>query len=100
MIDDIVELVDRLAPGATIEIVGDGAIATGLRRRRSSVHTGRPAAVVAADLSVLADAMRSVADRGLVVVCVAPGAEDLDLDVYEDLHVRGLTLVPVLQVSE
>lgn len=89
-------------PDATVAIVGDGAVAQIVRARlgdRASevVEGARTAAV--ADMTgapgALARAARAAADEGLVVLAGGAPVHDAALDVYPDLHRRGLRVVAI-----
>jgi threonine dehydrogenase-like Zn-dependent dehydrogenase len=85
---------------APVEVVGEGPLARALQERlagRLATSDARPAVVVETTGSgeAVAQALSSVADLGLVVLA-GPSAEGGGaLDFYEDLHVRGLTLVGI-----
>jgi len=81
-----------------VEVVGDGPLARALRARlklRAGGAGQRPVAVIETTGGVLAvqDALRRVADLGTVVLAGPPPPDPVALDMYADLHVRGLTLV-------
>jgi hypothetical protein len=81
-----------------VEVLGDGPLARALRIHLKS-HAGRagerPIAVIETTGGVRAvqDALRRVADLGTVVLAGPPPPDPVALDLYADLHVRGLTLV-------
>ena len=64
---------------------------------RTSSETARPAAVIdtTGDPEVIADATLRVADLGLLVLAGEAAGRQLDLDLYPDVHVRGLVLAGV-----
>ena len=78
------------------EVVGAGALADALRARLRAPGTP-PAAIVdtTGDPAALADALARVDDLGTVVLAGPPPGEPVALDLYADLHVRGLTLIGV-----
>lgn len=88
-----------LSPGS-IEVIGSGLIAHLVRvlvgddSVRSAEH---PGAVVDAtgDPAVIVDAARRVADLGTVVLVGEPLGRRVEMNIYEDVHMRGLTLVGV-----
>ena len=85
-------------PGG-IEVMGDSATARALRELLSErlVPAGaRPRIVIEAsgDPRSIQQALGRVEDLGLVLLAETPAAPG-PLDVYSDLHLRGLTLVGV-----
>lgn len=93
--------VEDLPPGST-EVVGSGVIArlvrmlvdsgaaTGAESPRGVVETtGDPAAIL--------DATRRVADLGTVVLAGEGLGRRVEMNLYPDVHLRGLTLVGVAQ---
>lgn len=87
------------SPGP-VEVLGDGPLARALRARLKSRAGGagrRPVAVIetTGDVRVVQDALRRVADLGTVVLAGPPPPDPVALDLYADLHVRGLTLVGI-----
>ena len=92
------EVVAALAAAAgPVEVVGDGALARALRTRLGDARDARPAAIVetSGDGQAIQEALRRVAPLGTVVLAGPPPAGPVALDLYADLHVRGLTLVGV-----
>jgi hypothetical protein len=96
----IADVLAALPAGVTdVEILGDGPLASALRLRMGA--PGRPAQVPAAIVETtghpasIALALSRVADLGTVVLAGAVSREPAALDLYADLHVRGLTLVGV-----
>jgi threonine dehydrogenase-like Zn-dependent dehydrogenase len=83
-------------PGS-VEVLGDGPLAKALRARLKLRAGGgrRPVAVIetTGDVRAVQDALRRVADLGTVVLAGPPPPDPVALDLYADLHVRGLTLV-------
>lgn len=82
-----------------LEVTGDGPLAQALRARLAAAPGAgaAPATIVetTGKTGAIRAALARVADLGTVVLAgpVAPGP--VALDVYGDLHVRGLTLVAV-----
>jgi len=89
-----------------IVVTGDGALA---RRLRDVVGAGvgapsdgvRPGTVVETTGAVeeVARALSTVADLGMVVLVGPPPASGAALDLHDDLHVRGITLVGLEPLS-
>ena len=86
-----------------VEVVGTGVLADEIRRVLGQrVWAGppdtRPSAVIetTGEAAALMGSLQRVADLGTVVLAGPLLARSLDLDLYEDLHVRGLTLIGVL----
>lgn len=81
----------------TTEIMGDGVVASVLRRERRLPSEGeRPAVVVdlTGDPATIRAATDRLADLGTLVLARNATAP-VDLDLYPDVHVRGLRLVGV-----
>lgn len=109
-LDGIVAVVGTRAPGGTVEVTGDGrfageiraAIETGADSGPSSRDGGpaRPACIVETTgrPEVIRQALARLADLGLLVLAGPPSV--LALDLYPDVHVRGLRLVGVPCVDE
>jgi hypothetical protein len=81
-----------------VEIIGSGAVARALDRRLSRTRDpdSRPSAIVVLshDEAVLTDALTRVDDLG-VLVLASPATRSKDLDLYGDLHRRGLRMLGV-----
>jgi len=96
---DAAAAVAGLPPGS-IEVTGSGLIAHRVRvlvgdaPARSAEH---PRAVVdlTGDPVVIADAARRVADLGTVVLAGEALGRRAEMNLYADVHLRGLTLVGV-----
>jgi hypothetical protein len=77
-----------------LDVRGSGAVAEALRAERADAGDGRPAVVL--DLTGEPDEIRaataSLADLGTLVLARDPVAP-VDLDLYPDVHVRGLRIV-------
>jgi threonine dehydrogenase-like Zn-dependent dehydrogenase len=81
-----------------VEVIGDGGLAVALRaglRSRPGAPRERPGAVIetTGDPAAIRDALQRVADLGTVVLAGPATADPVALDLYADLHVRGLTIV-------
>jgi threonine dehydrogenase-like Zn-dependent dehydrogenase len=90
------------AGGGAIEVVGRGALADEVRRLLaarvgSSRADQRPSIVIetTGEAAQLEAALRRVDDLGTVVLAGPQPVGPLTVDLYPDLHVRGLTLVGV-----
>jgi threonine dehydrogenase-like Zn-dependent dehydrogenase len=82
----------------TVEVAGDGPAAAALRERLAdrAPPTGEaPETVIETSgrPEALERAMARVADLGTVVAAGSPPTPDSTIDLYADLHVRGLTLI-------
>lgn len=90
-----------LVPGgcASVEVIGAGAFADELRARlddRARQNAdARPCAIIdtSGEEAALVAALQRVDDLGTVVLAGPQPASPLTLDLYADLHVRGLTIV-------
>ncbi|MEY2513504.1 MAG: hypothetical protein QOJ89_862 [bacterium] len=82
-----------------VEILGDGGLAgelRGLLAARAPVAGARPEVVVetSGGVAALAAALERVADLGTVLLAGPIGlGEAAALDLYAELHVRGLTII-------
>jgi hypothetical protein len=92
---------EGLAP-ASIEVTGSGLIARNVRAivgDTAAVGGGhrRPEAIidVTGDPSVIGDSTRRLADLGTLVLVGEALGRRTELNLYPDVHVRGLTLVGV-----
>jgi hypothetical protein len=96
-------LVGALAEGeGRVEVVGSGTLADELRlllgeRVRPAVPEARPEVIIdtTGEALALIAALERVDDLGTVVLAGPVPSRSLDLDLYTDLHVRGLVLVGV-----
>jgi threonine dehydrogenase-like Zn-dependent dehydrogenase len=90
---------DAVPAGAgPVEVLGDGPLAALVRGLVGDDRAGRrPAAIVdtTGDPAELEGALRRLDDLGTLVLAGPPPPEPLALDLYGDLHVRGLTIVGV-----
>lgn len=91
-------VVEGLAP---VEVTGDGLVARRLRALLEGHVAGegaeRPEAIVdtTGNPATILDATRRVADLGTVVLAGECPGRPTELDLYPDVHVRGLTLAGV-----
>jgi hypothetical protein len=78
------------------EVVGAGPLADALRARLAA-PAAPPAAIVdtTGDAAAIADALARVDDLGTVVLAGPPPDGPVALDLYADVHVRGLTVAGV-----
>lgn len=92
-------------PNGLVEVTGDGELATEVRGALAAVtdsqprNAGRPAGAPACIVDttgqpeVIEAALTRLADLGLLVL--AGPVSELALDLYPDVHVRGLRLVGI-----
>jgi hypothetical protein len=83
-----------------VEVTGTGAVARLVRQRlgeRSSSGDSRPAAVVdcTGDRESILSAIERLDDLGTLVLVGPPLGDPVAIDLYPDVHVRGLRLVGV-----
>jgi hypothetical protein len=83
-----------------VEVAGSGALAAAIRAElglANATSEERPGTIVETTGAVaeIQAALARVRDLGTVVLAVAPAPEAPDLDLYADLHVRGLTVVAI-----
>jgi len=80
-----------------VEVLGTGALADELRKTLGRTAGGTPAAVVdtTGDPERIADALRRLDELGVLVLAGPTPSGPLTMDLYSDLHVRGLTVVGV-----
>jgi hypothetical protein len=88
-----------------VEVAGDGPLAARLRERASLEHgspSGRPRTVVdtTGDLAKIERLLARVADLGTVVLAGPPLAPEGTIDLYSDVHVRGLTVIALAAPGE
>lgn len=85
------------APARPIEVLGGGLVAHLARRRLAARTDGTPAAIVdtTGDPALIEVATRRLADGGLLALAGEPQGRPLDLNVYTDVHSRGLRLAGV-----
>jgi threonine dehydrogenase-like Zn-dependent dehydrogenase len=87
-----------------VDVLGDGDLAESIRTRLGTRAAGesKPGAVVktSGEPDAIADALKRVADLGTVVLAGPPPADAGTLDLYADLHVRGLTVVGIATTTE
>ena len=90
-----------VAPG-DVEVVGDGPLADRLRALLGRASPpDRPAATIdtTGDLAAIAEALRRLDSLGTLVLA-GPAPANAALDLYSDLHVRGLTMVGLPPAGE
>jgi threonine dehydrogenase-like Zn-dependent dehydrogenase len=90
---------------AWVEVIGDNplarAVRAGLGERGGGGEEAPPAIVeTSGDAQELVAALRRVADLGTVVLAGPVLDDPLPLDLYADVHVRGLTVVGVATQRE
>lgn len=84
-----------------VEVTGAGALADRLRatlrsRLRSASRDGLAAAIdTTGDPAVIAALLARLADLGTLVLTGPDPSDPVALDLYADLHVRGLTVVGI-----
>ena len=92
------ELIRTFADARRIEIVGTGAFANDLRRILPPIQSSEnPTLIVesSGDTSAIEAALDRVDDLGTIVLAGPLPELPLSLDLYSDLHVRGLTVVGI-----
>lgn len=85
-------------PGAApVEVIGDGPVAERLRTAVGRAGDGPLQVVVdtTGDPERIADALERLDDLGLLVLAGPLHPGQVSMDLYADLHVRGLTVVGV-----
>lgn len=102
MIDGAVEAAIGALPAeaSSVEVLGESALAHSIRARlgaRNVPDGQRPDAVVDAtgDPQRIQSAMARVGDLGAIVLAAPVPRTPARLDLYADLHVRGLTLIGI-----
>ena len=88
-----------------VEVTGSGALAFAVRDELDVTPGSsdeRPGTVVvtSGEVAEIQDALVRVQDLGLVILVAAPTSDAPRLDLYTDLHVRGLTVVGVPEPAE
>lgn len=90
-----------LPPDGHIDVTGDGELAATLRSRLAA-RAARDADVAPAAViettgapAAIAAALARLDDLGTLVLAGPPAPEPVALDLYADLHVRGLTVVGI-----
>jgi threonine dehydrogenase-like Zn-dependent dehydrogenase len=81
---------------ADVEVLGDGALAVAVRLALGSGDAPQhPRAVVetSGGAQAVVSALQRVADLGTVLLAAAPSPGSLPLNLYPDVHVRGLELI-------
>jgi hypothetical protein len=90
-----------------VHVTGTGVVATitrtllGGRLAPTPTEAERPRAVIetTGDPEVILEATQTVSDLGVVVLAGESGGRHLDIDLYHDVHVRGLELAGVTPVQ-
>jgi threonine dehydrogenase-like Zn-dependent dehydrogenase len=94
--DRVTQLLEA-APAGGVEVLGDGLVARAVRAGLGAREAPdeRPAAVVdcAGNPARLLDAIARVREMGVVVLAGEPVGRELAIDLYVDVHRRGLRLV-------
>jgi hypothetical protein len=87
----------RGVAAATVDVVGDGAVARSVASLLGLPSATKPAAIVDAsgEPGLIAAATKHVSDLGLIVLAGEPAGRALTLDLYPDVHVRGLQVAGV-----
>ena len=85
-----------------VEVAGSGELAAAIRAELDGEQGSseeRPGTIVetTGEVAEIQAALARVRDLGLVVLAVAPAPDAPDLDLYADLHVRGLTVVGITE---
>jgi threonine dehydrogenase-like Zn-dependent dehydrogenase len=88
-----------------VEVLGETGLADAVRVRLAETQGprgGRPAAVIdtTGEPRHIEAALRRVADLGTVVLAGPLPSGPVQLDLYADLHVRGLTVIGVPSPGE
>jgi hypothetical protein len=94
--------VRAVADAAPVDVIGTGLIAHAVRhfldnRVATAGDATPPGAVIEAtgDPASIVAATRRLADRGVLVLAGEPAGRRLDVDLYTDVHRRGLEIVGV-----
>ena len=93
-------VIAALPAEGSVEVTGDGEMAAELRSRlRERINGARDRIGAAVDTTgdpaVITDLLTRLADLGTLVLAGPPAPEPPALDLYADLHVRGLTVVGI-----
>lgn len=87
----------------TLGVCGRGIVAHRVRALLGDRVASLPAAAAVVDLTgnpeTISDAIRRLPDLGTLVLGADLGARTVDLDLYPDVHVRGLRLVGIPDAS-
>jgi hypothetical protein len=92
------EVAEAIGDAPAASVYGSGALARLVRELVANAHATGPADVVidtTGDPAVLTEACMEVADLGTIVLAGEALGRPLDLDVYPDVHRRGLRIVGV-----
>jgi hypothetical protein len=101
LVDEVLEALAGISAEA-VEVTGRGIVAGELRRRLGiSAAPPRPSAVVetTGDPQAIEAATRRLADLGTLILAGEPSGRRLDLDLYRDVHARGLRVVGVARAA-
>jgi hypothetical protein len=86
-------------PRGSVEVTGSGLIARLVRALVGEAREAkaRPRGIVdtTGDSDVIVDATRRLADFGVLVLACEVGTWPVELNLYSDVHLRGLTLIGV-----
>lgn len=93
--DEAAAIVAERSGAGSVRVLGAGLVAEQARRLVGRVGRGRPVAVIDAlgSAESFATAAALVADGGLVVLAGAPGGALARVDLYADVHLRGVRVV-------
>jgi hypothetical protein len=102
LVDVALDAVEAVAdvPAGLVKVIGEGLVASRVRQllgTRFDPHDAAPPAAVIDTTGVpevFVAAIRDLADRGMLVLAGQPHRV-VDLDLYPDVHVRGLELVGI-----
>lgn len=94
-IHDVLDALDALeAADGGVGVHGNGPLAAELRRRYGPATSCPPIVIETTGTTVgIVTALADVADLGHVILAGPDDADGPDLDLYADLHLRGVTLV-------
>ena len=97
------EILAALPDGSgRIEILGENSLADELRTRlgdRAQLHPNAPPSAIVdttGDAAAVVSALQRVEDLGTVVLAGSLASKAVTLDLYSDVHVRGLTIIGVV----
>jgi hypothetical protein len=98
--DRLAEVLGAIETGeAPVEVVGHGALAEAVRERLDPPGSGSepPCTIVdtTGELAEFEDVLARVDDLGTVVLAGPAVTSDSSVDLYADLHVRGLAIVAI-----
>jgi D-arabinose 1-dehydrogenase-like Zn-dependent alcohol dehydrogenase len=106
-IEELTNAAMTIVAGETgdVAVLGEGRLAGALRERLGSRVAAAPtgASVVidtTGEAEQIAAALSAVEDLGVILLAGSPPAAPLALDLYSDLHVRGLRVIGLRQAAE